>query len=131
MLRLSKEIVRAPHAPDTNFSAARAGRTPRRPPYRCNLRTIFACGFCADYLTTNSPPTQNRARGKVATPANTPRRRLVRRLEYSGPRHLSWGCVILHLKDIQAFYERLPEGAMVVIFRRSASDVIAGLVDVG
>jgi lipoprotein-anchoring transpeptidase ErfK/SrfK len=33
-----------------------------------------------------------------------------------GPRHLSWGCVVLHLSDIESFYERLPEGAMVVIF---------------
>lgn len=33
-----------------------------------------------------------------------------------GPRHLSWGCVVLHLKDIDDFYSRLPEGAMVVIF---------------
>ena len=33
-----------------------------------------------------------------------------------GPRHLSWGCVVLHLSDISNFYDRLPEGAMVVIF---------------
>jgi murein DD-endopeptidase MepM/ murein hydrolase activator NlpD len=40
----------------------------------------------------------------------------VREWEDDGPRHLSWGCVVLHLKDISDFYERLPEGAMVVIF---------------
>jgi hypothetical protein len=39
-----------------------------------------------------------------------------REWEDSGPRHLSWGCVVLHVKDISNFYERLPEGAMVVIF---------------
>ena len=39
-----------------------------------------------------------------------------REWEDDGPRHLSWGCVVLHLKDISNFYERLPEGAMVVIF---------------
>ena len=33
-----------------------------------------------------------------------------------GPRHLSWGCVVLHLSDISNFYDRLPTGAMVVIF---------------
>jgi murein DD-endopeptidase MepM/ murein hydrolase activator NlpD len=33
-----------------------------------------------------------------------------------GPRHLSWGCVVLHLSDISNFYDQLPEGAMVVIF---------------
>ncbi|HYH86248.1 MAG TPA: peptidoglycan DD-metalloendopeptidase family protein [Pyrinomonadaceae bacterium] len=33
-----------------------------------------------------------------------------------GPRHLSWGCVVLHLSDIGKFYDGLPEGAMVVIF---------------
>ena len=34
----------------------------------------------------------------------------------SGPRHLSWGCVVLHLSDISTFYDQLPEGSMVVIF---------------
>jgi murein DD-endopeptidase MepM/ murein hydrolase activator NlpD len=32
-----------------------------------------------------------------------------------GARHLSWGCVVLHLSDIKKFYDQLPEGAMVVI----------------
>lgn len=39
-----------------------------------------------------------------------------REWEDTGPRHLSWGCVVLHLSDIQDFYDRLPAGAMVVIF---------------
>ncbi len=39
-----------------------------------------------------------------------------REWENSGPRHLSWGCVVLHLSDVSAFYERIPTGAMVVIF---------------
>jgi hypothetical protein len=34
----------------------------------------------------------------------------------TGPRHLSWGCVVLHLSDISNFYDQLPEGSMVVIF---------------
>lgn len=33
-----------------------------------------------------------------------------------GPRHLSWGCVVMHLSDISKFYEQIPEGTMVVIF---------------
>ncbi len=39
-----------------------------------------------------------------------------REWENTGPRHLSWGCVVLHLSDIGRFYEQVPEGAMVVIF---------------
>jgi murein DD-endopeptidase MepM/ murein hydrolase activator NlpD len=39
-----------------------------------------------------------------------------REWENSGPRHLSWGCVVLHLSDIPDFYARVPAGAMVVIF---------------
>lgn len=34
----------------------------------------------------------------------------------SGPRHLSWGCVVMHVKDIRKFYDQIPEGTMVVIF---------------
>jgi murein DD-endopeptidase MepM/ murein hydrolase activator NlpD len=34
----------------------------------------------------------------------------------AGPRHLSWGCVVLHNRDIAAFYDRIPVGTMVVIF---------------
>jgi len=33
-----------------------------------------------------------------------------------GPRHLSWGCIVLHNRDIGAFYEWAAEGTMVVIF---------------
>ena len=33
-----------------------------------------------------------------------------------GPRHLSWGCVVLHLSDVSKFYDQLPTGSMVVIF---------------
>jgi murein DD-endopeptidase MepM/ murein hydrolase activator NlpD len=35
--------------------------------------------------------------------------------ENNGPRHLSWGCVVMHLHDIRKLYDRIPEGAMVVI----------------
>jgi len=33
-----------------------------------------------------------------------------------GPRHLSWGCVVVHLRDIATVYAALPVGAMVVVF---------------
>ncbi len=33
----------------------------------------------------------------------------------SGPRHLSWGCVVMHLYDIRVLYDQIPEGTMVVI----------------
>lgn len=33
----------------------------------------------------------------------------------SGPRHLSWGCVVMHIYDITKVYAEIPEGAMVVI----------------
>jgi murein DD-endopeptidase MepM/ murein hydrolase activator NlpD len=36
--------------------------------------------------------------------------------ENNGPRHLSWGCVVLHLKDIDQFYQNVSEGTMVIIF---------------
>jgi murein DD-endopeptidase MepM/ murein hydrolase activator NlpD len=36
--------------------------------------------------------------------------------ENNGPRHLSWGCVVMHIFDIRKLYDRIPEGAMVVIF---------------
>lgn len=39
-----------------------------------------------------------------------------REWDNSGPRHLSWGCVVMHLKDIGTFYNQIPEGTMVVIF---------------
>lgn len=34
----------------------------------------------------------------------------------AGPRHLSWGCVVMHTSDISRLYEQIPNGAMVVIF---------------
>lgn len=38
--------------------------------------------------------------------------------EPNGPwgRHKSWGCVVLHLRDVAEVYDALPEGAMVVLF---------------
>lgn len=33
-----------------------------------------------------------------------------------GPRHLSWGCVVMHIYDISKLFDRIPEGSMVVIF---------------
>jgi murein DD-endopeptidase MepM/ murein hydrolase activator NlpD len=35
--------------------------------------------------------------------------------ENDGPRHLSWGCVVMHIRDIKKIYDQVPEGAMVVI----------------
>jgi L,D-transpeptidase catalytic domain len=32
-----------------------------------------------------------------------------------GPRHLSWGCVVLHLRDVGHIYAALPEGSMVIL----------------
>jgi murein DD-endopeptidase MepM/ murein hydrolase activator NlpD len=40
----------------------------------------------------------------------------IKEWDNSGPRHLSWGCVVMHLKDIPEVYDALPEGTMVVIF---------------
>jgi murein DD-endopeptidase MepM/ murein hydrolase activator NlpD len=34
----------------------------------------------------------------------------------AGPRHLSWGCVVLHIFDITKLYDQIPSGTMVVIF---------------
>lgn len=31
-------------------------------------------------------------------------------------RHLSWGCVVMHLSDVGKLFEQVPEGTMVVIF---------------
>lgn len=33
-----------------------------------------------------------------------------------GPRHLSWGCVVMHLYDIEKVFDQIPPRAMVVIF---------------
>lgn len=39
----------------------------------------------------------------------------IKEWDNSGPRHLSWGCVVMHLYDIQRLYDQIPEGTMVVI----------------
>lgn len=33
-----------------------------------------------------------------------------------GPRHLSWGCIVVHVADRDAIYEFLSDGALVVLF---------------
>jgi murein DD-endopeptidase MepM/ murein hydrolase activator NlpD len=33
-----------------------------------------------------------------------------------GPRHRSWGCVVMHIYDISKLFDQIPPGAMVVIF---------------
>jgi len=40
----------------------------------------------------------------------------IREWENTGPRHLSWGCVVMHLYDISKLYGQIPVGSMVVIF---------------
>lgn len=40
----------------------------------------------------------------------------IREWSNDGPRHLSWGCVVMHLSDVGKFYEQVSEGTMVVIF---------------
>jgi murein DD-endopeptidase MepM/ murein hydrolase activator NlpD len=40
----------------------------------------------------------------------------IKEWDNAGPRHLSWGCVVMHIFDISRLYEQIPEGAMVVIF---------------
>lgn len=39
----------------------------------------------------------------------------IKEWDNSGPRHLSWGCIVMHLSDIQKFYDSIGEGTMVVI----------------
>lgn len=34
----------------------------------------------------------------------------------SGPRRLSFGCIVMHIHDISKAYEHIPEGTMVVLF---------------
>jgi hypothetical protein len=36
--------------------------------------------------------------------------------DLDGPRRLSWGCVVMRNQDIRALFDRIPVGAMVVIF---------------
>lgn len=40
----------------------------------------------------------------------------IRGWENNGSRHLSWGCMVMHIYDIKNLYDRINEGAMVVIF---------------
>jgi murein DD-endopeptidase MepM/ murein hydrolase activator NlpD len=40
----------------------------------------------------------------------------IREWKNDGPRHLSWGCVVMHLADVGKFFEQVPQGTMVVIF---------------
>ncbi len=40
----------------------------------------------------------------------------IREWENDGSRHLSWGCVVMHIYDIKNLYDRIPKGAMVIIF---------------
>lgn len=40
----------------------------------------------------------------------------IKEWDNSGERHLSWGCVVMHLSDVGKVYDQIPEGAMVVIF---------------
>jgi len=40
----------------------------------------------------------------------------VREWDNSGPRHLSWGCVVMHIYDISKMFDQVPVGTMVVIF---------------
>ncbi len=39
----------------------------------------------------------------------------IKEWDNSGPRHFSWGCIVMHLSDIQKFYDQIAEGTMVVI----------------
>ncbi len=40
----------------------------------------------------------------------------IREWDDDGPRHLSWGCVVMHIRDISKLYDQIPEGSMAVIF---------------
>lgn len=40
----------------------------------------------------------------------------IREWENDGSRHLSWGCVVMHIYDISKLYDRIQNGAMIVIF---------------
>ncbi|HEU4390973.1 MAG TPA: L,D-transpeptidase family protein, partial [Blastocatellia bacterium] len=37
----------------------------------------------------------------------------IREWSDNGPRHLSWGCVVMHVADIRQLYDQIPVGAMV------------------
>lgn len=40
----------------------------------------------------------------------------IKEWDNDGPRHMSFGCVVMHLYDISKLYEEIDAGAMVVIF---------------
>jgi len=40
----------------------------------------------------------------------------IKEWDNDGPRHLSWGCVVMHIFDITKLYDHIPPGTMVVIF---------------
>lgn len=40
----------------------------------------------------------------------------IREWDNDGSRHLSWGCVVMHIYDIRRLYDEIATGAMVVIF---------------
>ncbi len=40
----------------------------------------------------------------------------IKEWDNNGPRHLSWGCVVLHIFDISKLFDQIPVGTMVVIF---------------
>lgn len=40
----------------------------------------------------------------------------IKEWDNSGPRHLSWGCVVMHIYDISKLFDRIPPRTMVVIF---------------
>lgn len=39
----------------------------------------------------------------------------IREWDNGGPRHLSWGCIVLHNRDIAGIYDKIPPGTMVII----------------
>jgi murein DD-endopeptidase MepM/ murein hydrolase activator NlpD len=40
----------------------------------------------------------------------------IKEWDNDGPRHLSWGCVVMHIYDIRKTFDRVPVGSMVIIF---------------
>lgn len=40
----------------------------------------------------------------------------IKEWDNTGPRHLSWGCVVMHIYDISKLYDQIPPGTMVVVF---------------
>jgi hypothetical protein len=40
----------------------------------------------------------------------------IKEWDNTGPRHLSWGCVVMHISDISKLFDQIPTETMVVIF---------------